>query len=387
MLWTLCLAAFLISCTGVALSPFLLDISAELQVEMFYVANLLSLGAVPWGIASVVGGGLSDRLGRRPVLGAGLLVMGTAILTMSTAGSYAMAAACQILIGVGGGTFMGTVYAAVSERVPGEQRGRSFGVISVGQSLSLVLGVPLVTFIGSYGGWRGALTAQGGAMLVMALVVLAVVTPVVALAADPRGRPQARLRDIFTRRLSLLFAAAVSERVCFGTSAVYLATYFITTYGVQLRDLALVLGLVALGNLAGNLVGGRLADRVRSRARLFSRLTLIPSLLALPLLGLQISLPFAMAVGFVYSFGNGASRPAILTALSEVPAELRGTILGLNITCASIGWITSAAAGGVLLGIYGFWAIGALASAVGLTGAVLAVIASRMPLDNPAYAD
>jgi hypothetical protein len=52
--------------------------------------------------------------------------------------------------------------------------------------------------------------------------------------------------------------------------------------------------------------------------------------------------------GFAYSLVNAAGRPALMAALSEVPAEVRGAILGLNVTMSSVGWLEAAAVGGWL---------------------------------------
>ena len=58
----------------------------------------------------------------------------------------------------------------------------------------------------------------------------------------------------------------------------------------------------------------------------------------------------SVALGFVYSLANAAGRPALMAALSEVPAEVRGAVLGLNITMSSVGWLGAAALGGWLVG-------------------------------------
>ena len=50
-----------------------------------------------------------------------------------------------------------------------------------------------------------------------------------------------------------------------------------------------------------------------------------------------------MALGFVYVLLNALGRPSYMAALAAVPEEVRGTVLGLNGTSASVGWIGAAA--------------------------------------------
>jgi predicted MFS family arabinose efflux permease len=60
-----------------------------------------------------------------------------------------------------------------------------------------------------------------------------------------------------------------------------------------------------------------------------------------------------------------------------VPAGVRGTTLGLNITMSSIGWLGAAAVGGWLVERRGFGSLGVLMAAVAGAGALLAVVAWR----------
>src|SRR5204863_4919256 len=109
----------------------------------------------------------SDRLGRRPLLSLGLVVLGSTGIGVAAAQTYPSVAIWRVLGGIGGGTYMGTVFATVSDHVPVAYRGRSLGWVVTGQSFALVLGVPLMTLLGAAFGWRGAVLAH-------ALVLLAV---------------------------------------------------------------------------------------------------------------------------------------------------------------------------------------------------------------------
>ena len=49
-----------------------------------------------------------------------------------------------------------SAFAAASDLVPASQRGKALGWVMTGQSMSLVLGTPLVTYLGAQAGWRFA---------------------------------------------------------------------------------------------------------------------------------------------------------------------------------------------------------------------------------------
>ena len=377
MLATLSVVTFLVTGSAVALAPFLLDIARDLGATLAAVANLVAVMSVSWGVVSVTAGAASDRIGRRPVLVAAVLTLGAARLGLALSHGYGAAVMWQLLAGVGGGGFMGTVFATVSDHVAPAQRGRALGWVITGQSLSLVVGVPLVTLLGAFGGWRVAIAAHAGTALIAAAAVWLSVPGGPSVPAA-QGRSRGRLRDVVGTRIFALLLANTMERTCFAAMAVYLATFLLTTYGVGMHALALALALVALGNLAGNLLGGWLADRVAARPLVFAVTSTVTGALGLPLMLWHPGVALSVALGFAYSLANAAGRPALMATLSEVPADVRGAILGLNVTMSSVGWLGAAALGGWLVGSHGFESLGVLTAAAAGAGALFAVIAWRV---------
>ena len=361
------------------MAPFLTAIAGDLSANLAAVANLFAVQALSWGASSLVAGSLSDRIGRRPVLVVAILVLGTSRLGFSETQTYPTAVLWNLLSGVGGGAFMGAVFAAVADHVPTGTRGRALGWVMTGQSLSLVLGVPLVTLLGALGGWRGATLAHGAALVAAAVAVWAVVP------RDPHRHALASrlamlpVRELRAASIGLLLAASAMERVCFASLTIYLATYLQQTYAVDFSRLALALLLVALGNLAGNLLGGQLADRMPNRPLTFGVSLGCAALLALPLLLWHAGLWVSVLLGCVYSSLNALGRPSLLSALSDVPAPVRGAVLGLNVTVSSIGWLLAAGVGGVLVARLGFGSLGTFCMLAGLAGSGLAAAHRRNP--------
>ena len=85
----------------------------------------------------------------------------------------------------------------------------------------------------------------------------------------------------------------------------------------------------------------------------------------------------SVALGFVYVLLNALGRPSFMAALAAVPEEVRGTVLGLNGTSASLGWIGAAALGAAMISWGGFDGFGPLAAALALLGAIGALLSKR----------
>lgn len=372
MLLVLCFATFLVTGNGVAVSPFLIDMSRDLHTDLAAVANLVALSSVTWGLASLLAGVASDRLGRKPILLGGLCILVLSPLGVSQSASYAGVAAWRIIGGLGGGAYMGAVFATVADRFPATERGRALGWLSTGQSLSLVAGVPLITSAGGLLGWRGAFLSYGIAMVAAAVAVWLAV---------PRGGAQRQSQPLpfraMVRLLNVptiaLLLCGITERLCYSGVVVFFPTFLQTTYGVKLGSLAIGLAIVASGNLGGNLLGGRLADHFRARPLVFALTSALTGLLALPTLLWHPVVGLSVALGFLYTLVNAVGRLLLLTSLSEVSGEARGAVMGLNITGSSVGWLVSTTVGGPLIITSGFGGLGLFTAAAGLAGMLLAV--------------
>ena len=370
-----CLGSFAATSSGTTRAPFLLEMSQDLGVSMPLVANLVSLTATAWGITSALGGWLSDRIGRRPLLIGAPFALALSLLVQAWVGSFFWVAVWAAVGGGCAGAFTGVIFAEVSGRVHDSQRGRALGWVMSGQSLTLVVGVPLAAGIGSLIGWRGWLVCVVGLSLVACLSLFFTVGRGTAGHTRPTVRPS--LRSALSPRVLALLTTGIAERICYGLAAVYFATFLQATYGMSLAEIAIPLAVFALGNVAGTLLGGQIADRVRDRLMTFAAAMALSGVAALFLFMWHPGPAVSVALGFVYVLLNALGRPSFMAALAAVPEDVRGTVLGLNGTSASIGWIGAAGLGAAMIGWAGFDGFGPLAAALALLGAVGALLSRR----------
>ena len=385
-----CWATFLVTGSGMIRSPFLLEMARDLDASLAATANLFSLTALAWGIASLCAGAASDRLGRLPLLLLAHALLIGGIVGIALSASYAGVAAWTIVAGAGGGGHMGVIFAALSDRVRDGQRGRAMGWVITGQSLAFVAGLPVATWMGTLMDWRGVMLWVAGSDLVAAAALWRALRRPGASAPPPAPpRPHAAPSGAMPRlarlgpHLTRLLAAGVAERVCFGVVAVYFATLLQLRHGLDLGALTLPLGLMAAGNLVGNWIGAFIADNFPDRERSFALSSLGTAVLAVAVFGWDPGLAGSVAAGFLYALVNAIGRPALMAVLGQAPAETRGALLGFNITCASVGWITAAAVGGVLIEAYGPGSLALPTAAIALLGAWLATRARRLAPPPP----
>jgi MFS transporter, DHA1 family, inner membrane transport protein len=243
-----------------------------------------------------------------------------------------------------------------------------------GQSLTLVIGVPLAAWIGSLVGWRGWLFCVGGFAVAASLALSLTVRP--TSRALP-GTLKVSMRGALSPRVLGLLGTSVAERICYGLAAVYYATFLQMTYDLSLAALALPLAVFAVGNILGTILGGQLADRLRDRLMVFAVAMATSGVSAMAVFLWHPNPETSVALGFVYVMLNALGRPSLIASYAAVPDSVRGTVMGLSGTAASVGWVGAASLGGVLIGLGGsngafdgFGPLGLLLALLGAGGAL-----------------
>lgn len=373
------LATFAVSSSASVRAPFLIDMARDLDVGLAMIANLFGITSVSWGIASFLAGTGSDRWGRRPFLIGGPVALALALVGVAAGDSILSVIFWVVVAGGCSGVFTGVSLAEVSLRVAERQRSRALGWVMSGQSLTLLVGVPLAAWIGAAIGWRGVHLGVAVLALVSAGAMFQTTRRRAQRAA---GQPAQAVRTASLKRALSptairLLASVVAERVCFGVAAVYYATFLQMTHALALEAVALPLAVFAVGNILGTLGGGQLGDRVRDRRLAFALAMFASAVSALALYGWHPSIAVTVALGFVFAFCNALARPPLMAALADVPADVRGTVMGLISTVASIGWLTAAAGGGWMLSTVGFVGFGPLVACLAIVGALLALAGRR----------
>ena len=153
---------FMSGSIGTTRSPFLLHMARDLDVDIVVLSHMLAGSAVAVGISSFFTGPLAERVGRRGLLVGALVVMAGMMAGSAVAWAYWQVLLTALLGGLASGIYMGSIYGEVGDRVADSQRGRAMGWLIGGQSLALLVGVPMASWIGAFLGWRGVSLIVGG---------------------------------------------------------------------------------------------------------------------------------------------------------------------------------------------------------------------------------
>jgi MFS family permease len=171
------------------------------------VVSLLGAGAVA---ASVVGGLLADRWGRRATMLLSCGVAGAAMVALGFASSLPLVGALVLAVGLFGDLFRPAMHAAVADVVPPGRRLAAFGLVYWAVNLGWALSQPTAGLLSAWS-WTALFVGDGATTLLFGLVVLARVPETrPAVAREAGGRPLAGLAralgdPVFRRFFALQF--------------------------------------------------------------------------------------------------------------------------------------------------------------------------------------
>jgi DHA1 family tetracycline resistance protein-like MFS transporter len=360
----------------------LLGFSLILPLLPFYAETFgasptaVGLLVASYALAQLIGapilGGLSDRLGRRPVLILSILGTSLGFLIFGLAGSLLVLFVSRILDGLTGGN-ISVAQAYIADVSTPETRARNFGLIGAAYGVGFVVGPALGGFMSRWGYELPAFVAAGMAF-VNALAVYFFLPE--SLSAEHRGEVRSHplslksvgMHHFFAQdraagllRIRFVFALAFST---FQTVFTLWAQYHL---GLSAEGTGYVLAYVGVTIVV---IQGGIVAPVSKR---FHENPLILVCIALMAVGLAAwgfapGIPSTLGALLLVSLGGGVFGAVGNSALSHAvaPSDV-GSVLGVGTSLESITRVIGPSVGGFLLGTVGTWSPGA-------TGAVILVL-------------
>jgi MFS transporter, AAHS family, 3-hydroxyphenylpropionic acid transporter len=314
------------------------------------------LGASSLGIflASVLGGILADRFGRRPVVVAGVALFGCCSLLTLRAGGFGPLLAARFMTGMGLGLAMPAVIAMASDHSPAEWKKRAVGFIYCAIPLGALLAGAVIQS-GWFGqGWRSVYRV-GGLAPILAAPLLFVLLPAAAQGGGPRAETPGRFLGGLLGREH----ARVTLALWLGTFGTLLVIYLLLGWmptllvglGLQRGQVQFIQMAFNLGASLGAAVSGLLLDRSFTSSTL--SVAYLGSALCLTLFGVMpLGFHSAQALAFVVG-GTVTCAQAAIFALAPLcyGRAVRTTGVGATVSAGRFGTVAGPLLAGSLLSV------------------------------------
>jgi MFS family permease len=359
------------------------DLGDAFHVSSFKLGWLAWVNLFVFAFASLISGPISDRIGPRKVIFAGIVVWSIATIGSSTAHSFHVLLLFRALVGVGEGAYGPSANSLLCADAPPEKRGRALGIYNVGMALGGTSGLALGTTLAPVLGWRHVFLVAGLPSILLALASAFIQAPArLTREAAPNARP-------YLRAPTYILAVAGGALATFGASALifWARALIVDERGFPPIPGSVFMGLVGLGCGAGGvIVGGYAGDTLTRRGGVggHARAVGISMLLAVPF-GVACLLvtwkPAFMALTavtvFFLSVYNGPSA-AVIDELG--PPQFAATLQAVSLFCVHVfGNAPAPALVGAIRDATGSTALSLQAAVVafGLSGVLFLIVARR----------
>ena len=136
------------------------------------IGVLAALYPLVWGLGQLVTGGLSDRIGRKPLIAGGMLVQAFALALFAVADGFGWWAVASVLIGVGTAMVYPTLLAAIGDVAHPSWRARSVGIYRLWRDGGFAVGALLAGVLADAFDIRVAIWAIAGVTAASGIVVM-----------------------------------------------------------------------------------------------------------------------------------------------------------------------------------------------------------------------
>jgi sugar phosphate permease len=253
-------------------------IKADLHLTNTQLGLVFSAFAYPYAIIQLFGGWFGDRLGPRLALAVGGIVFALATIWTGFVGGLVGLVVARIVVGIGEGPGFSTATRAMTIWLPKARWGFAQGITHAAARVGNAVSPPLVAALIGWLTWRGAFFALGALTLAWVAVWFAYfrdnpanhlgIAPQDLAGLQPPVRRGAQ-QDVPVWQLLGRMLPVTLVDFCYGWTIwvflTWLPSFFLSSYGYNLKNSALFAGGILCAGIVGDTVGGIASDAILRR--------------------------------------------------------------------------------------------------------------------------
>lgn len=385
--WLIVAAGGLLGCVAIgglfALPVLLRPIAQDTGWSTTGISTAMTLAFIAMALGSVAWGNLSDRIGPRPVVLTGAVLLAAGLWLASLASSLLM---FQLCFGVVVGLAASAVFPPLMACVTGwfdTHRSLAVSLVSAGMGMAPMTMSPLVAWLVQGHDWRSTLqivaAIVAGLMVPAALLIrrppaLTQAAPPDAAAASPASAGQVLRSAPFLILTLMSFLSCATH-----SGPIFHTVSYAVTCGIPLMVAVSIYSLEGVSGMVGRLVFGLLGDRFGA-ARVLTLALLAQAVVALGYAAArELGSFYTVAALFGFTYAGVMPLFAVI-ARENFPLHLMGTVIGGTATASSLGMALGPVAGGLIYDAFTSYVglfVGAFA--LGLGAFLAAVVFARLP--------
>ncbi|MBR0604063.1 MFS transporter [Bacillus safensis] len=345
VVYLLALAAFLIGTIEYIITGIIQMVADDLQVTASAAGLLVTSLALSAAIGAPIVIALTINIDRRKILSWMLIIFTLSNIVTSVSHSFEMVLMTRVLQGISGGTAIVVAMAVATRLVEREKRGTAIGIILMGLSSSLVLGVPIGTFLSSMMGWKALFAAIGLITLIPLIVVYRRIPSMKEQEPVTLGMQLSILKD---KRILLAVAVTLFYVGGYSTLFTYLTPFLQESANLSITEISGILLLAGICSFLGSSLGGVAADKKGPTFTIFSGIIL--QIIMLMLLAFVTgNLVVMVAMIMIWMIATWSTSPAQQLYLVTLVPKSPDIALSVNTSFIQFGFALGSGLGGLVL--------------------------------------
>ncbi|KOR89379.1 MFS transporter [Paenibacillus solani] len=251
----------------------------------------------------------------------------------------------RIIQGASGGIATVVAMAVATRLVEKEKRGNAIGIILMGLSSSLVLGVPIGTFFSEMFGWR-VLFILISLLSILPLFIIYKKVP----AIKEEEKVTIRMQLSILKNPTILIALVITLLYVGGyaTLFTYITPFLQATSSLSMNEISGVLFLAGVCSFVGSKIGGQLADAKGSKFTIYLGLLLQGATLLLFALA-GVNLFVLIVVLMIFMLATWSISPAQQLFLVTLAPRNPDIALSVNTSFIQFGFALGSGLGGLVV--------------------------------------
>ncbi len=363
--WVIVGAGGLLGCVAIggmfSLPVLLQPLTRDTGWSVAGVSSAMTIGFVAMAFGSIAWGTLSDRIGPRPVVLTGSIVIAVSLALASRATSLIE---FQLLFGLMVGAATAAIFAPMIACVTGwfeTRRSLAVSLVSAGMGMAPLTMSPLVAWLVTSHDWRMTMRILAVVIAVIMIPTALLVRRPPALAGQAAGSggagPQPEMSRAEALRSPQFIILLATNFFCCATHSgpiIHTVSYAISC-GIPMLAAVSIYSVEGLAGLGGRIAFGLLGDRFGAKR------VLVLGLLAQAFGALayvfvrELAAFYAVAAvfGFIYA---GVMPLYSVLARENFPLKIMGTVIGGTAMAGSLGMATGPVAGGLIYDTFASYA-------------------------------
>ncbi|WP_145409328.1 MFS transporter [Paenibacillus xylanexedens] len=370
--YVLAIAAFVVGTVELILGGILDLIATDLHLSYAKAGYLISIFSLVYAISAPILLNVTARFERKKVYLCTLAVFLMSNLISAFSVNFYMLMAGRAL-GAATGSLIFVLSLTLAARIVEPQyKGRAVGIITMGGSASLILGVPLGIFVGNMAGWREVFIFIA---ILTALVIVAISIAMERVQPIPVVPLKKQLSALWNPRMLAIHATTLLVLAGHLTLYAYFTPFLQATIGASSTMVTFIYVMFGIAAVAGGGIGGLLSDRLHPAKAII--IVLVPFMITMALIPVSVGLPLIafLLLLSVWSALSWTVTPVQNSLIIKTSPETADTLISTNSGIAHAGIALGTYIGGMVIDHSAIQHTGWVGSILILLGLVTAIYA------------